>query len=101
MENKFYTIDKITKKVSKEEFYNFIKNYPRKLEKDVWGISEPPSISYNDFQLANRWSYSVIAYTWAYDDDPKGFWYIPEDERSYVITTNYEDLFNSKTEHEE
>ncbi|HHX31083.1 MAG TPA: hypothetical protein GX712_00640 [Bacteroidales bacterium] len=24
----------------------------------------------NDFELANRWPYSVVAHTWAYSDDP-------------------------------
>ena len=49
----FYTAKPITKNVTKEEFMEFIKNYPRKLERDVRGISDPPAVRYHDFELAN------------------------------------------------
>lgn len=68
----FHTVEPIKKKVSKEEFQTFLDNYPRKLTYDWTGIFEPPAISYNDFELANRWPYSVVAHTWAYSDDPDG-----------------------------
>ena len=54
MENKFYTAEPKEKRVSKSEFVEFLKNYPRKLDRDVCGICDPPSITYNDFVLANR-----------------------------------------------
>lgn len=44
----------------KEEFYDFINNYPRKLKKDVNHISEPPTITWNDFTKGD-WPESVIA----------------------------------------
>ena len=50
----FYTAEPIEKDVTKEEFYKFVKNYPRKLEYNCCGIPELPAISYNDFELANR-----------------------------------------------
>lgn len=93
----FYTANPITKSVTKEKFNEFIKNYPRKLERDVCGISDPPAVSYNDFELANRWPYSIVASTFLYDDDPNGWFYEPEDKRAYRIVVNYEELFDSKT----
>ena len=93
----FYTANPIIKRVTKEEFNEFIKNYPRKLERDVCGISGPPAVSYNDFELANRWPYSIVASTFLYDDDPNGWFYEPEDKRAYRIVVNYRELFDSKT----
>ena len=81
----FYTAEPIREKVSKQEFLNFIENYPRKLEIDCCGISDPPSITYNDFELANRWPYSIIASTFAYDDNPSDYFYEPEEKRCYYI----------------
>ena len=93
----FYTAIADTRRVSKKEFQNFIKNYPRHLELDVNGISEPPCITYNDFQLANRWPYSIVAQTFCYDDDPNDYYYCKESERKYLIVVNYNELWESKT----
>ena len=93
----FYTAKPIREKVSKQEFLNFIENYPRKLEIDCCGISEPPSITYNDFELANRWPYSIVASTFAYSDNPDDYFYEPENKKDYFIIINYEELFKSKT----
>ena len=62
-----------------------------------FGACIPPSVSYNDFELANRWPYSVVASTFLYDDNPGDYLYEPEEERVYMIVENYEELFNSKT----
>ena len=96
-EDKYYSISPIKKKVTKEEFNEFLNKYPRRLACDVCGISEPPAISYNDFKLADRWPYSIVANTWAYDDDPNGYFYEPEEKRDYYIVENYEEVFNSRT----
>ena len=96
----FYTVEPEMKNVSKSEFLDFIKNYPRKLEVDCCGICDPPRISYNDFELANRWPYSVVAKTWAYDDKPGDYFYCPEEERDYSIMINYDECFNSKTDNQ-
>ena len=93
----FYTAEPITRDVSKEEFFEFVKNYPRKLERDVFGVCDPPAVSYNDFELANRWPYSIVASTHLYSDDPDDFWYAPKDEQIYRIVINHEELFASKT----
>ena len=101
MKNKFYIAEPKEKRVSKSEFMEFLKNYPRKLERDVCGICDPPSITYNDFELANRWPYSVVARTFAYDVEPDGYFYEPEESRIYKIVENHEELFKSKTGYKE
>ena len=93
----FYTGKPKYKEVSKKELLEFVKNYPRKLEIDVTGICEPPLLTYNDFELANRWPYSIVASHYCYDDNPKDYYYMPEESRRYRIMENYEEVFNSKT----
>lgn len=39
------------RKVSKEEFWEFLKNYPRELERHTVAICEPPIRQYHDFAL--------------------------------------------------
>ena len=93
----FYTCSPNMKKVTKQEFLDFIKSYPRKLERDVFGAYDPPAVSYNDFELANRWPYSIVAETMLYSDKPDDFWYTPEEKRNYIIMINYPEVFASKT----
>ena len=93
----YYTVEPITKEISRKEFETFLENYPRKLIRNVYAVCEPPSVTYNDFELADRWPYSVVATTLLYDDDPNGRYYEPEDERFYRIMTNYKEVFASKT----
>lgn len=45
--------------VTPEELREFVANYPRRPETDVWGVSEPPMITWNDFTLGN-WPESVV-----------------------------------------
>ena len=98
---KWFKVEPVFKEVSKEEFNNFIKNYPRKLNRDVCGISDPPAISYNDFELANRWPYSIVASTMHYSDDPNDYWYEAPENRHYKILVNYEELFEARTGYKE
>ena len=93
----FYTAQPNEVQVDYDTFIDFIHNYPRNLTKGVCGISDPPTVSYNDFELANRWPYSIIAHTWVYKDDPNDYWYEAPENRKYYIVENYEELFNSKT----
>ena len=93
----FYTVKPVTKIVTEEQFFEFVNHYPRKLSVDVTGISEPPLVTYNDFELANRWPYSIVAQYYYYSDDPDDYLYAPEEERYYMIMENYEEVFNSKT----
>lgn len=56
---------------TKEKFYAFVKSYPRKLERDVTAICEPPLLTYNDFTLG-RWPKSMVAKCVLNEDyDPK------------------------------
>ena len=73
------------KSVNKAEFQEFISNYPRKLEVDICGICDPPLVSYNDFSIG-KWPESIVAKTLKYDDDPKGYFYEPEENREYYIS---------------
>ena len=93
----FYTVSPKMKLVKKQEFEDFIKTYPRKLERDVFGVCEPPSVTYNDFELANRWPYSIVANTWLYSEKENDIWYLAEEERKYFIMENYKEVFESKT----
>jgi hypothetical protein len=97
MENKFYTAEPEFKQVTRAEYEEFLKNYPRPLRSDVCAICDPPVITHNDFELANRWPYSVIARTWLYDDKPGQYFYEPEEKRKFYICVNYRELFDSKT----
>jgi hypothetical protein len=92
--NKFYSIDQIWKTVSEQEFADFIQNYPRKLQFDVCGIAEPPSCSYNDFELANRWPWSVVA---NFDGGEPNAYYGWDYKRTYQICTNTDECFAAKT----
>lgn len=101
MSNKFYTIEPIFKEVSETEFKDFIRHYPRKLERDVYGVCDPPLISYNDFELANRFPASIVASTHLYSDDPNDYYYEPKEKRVYEIMTNYKECFENKTGYKE
>ena len=48
------------KRVTKDEFYEFINSYPTKLDFDTTGIYEPPLSSYNDF-TRGFWPDSMVA----------------------------------------
>jgi hypothetical protein len=90
----FYTAEPIFKSVYKEEFDKFVSEYPRKLNRDCCGISEPPLVTYNDFELANKWPYSIVAkYHDGYPCDYYGWNFEPD----YQIVVNYKELYYSKT----
>lgn len=101
MANPLYTVEPIYKEVSKEEFVAFINNYPRALIRDVCGICDPPAVSYNDFELANKFPYSIVARTSLYSDNPNDYLYETEDSRVYEILINYQECFDSKTGYKE
>ena len=49
------------KKVTREEYFAFIRDYPNKLVFDCTGICEPPMGSYNDFTDGKKWPESIVA----------------------------------------
>ena len=81
-----------TKEVTKQEFIDFCNSYPRPLTRDVCGISDPPAVSYNDFEIG-WWPLSVVASTRLYADNPEDYFYTPEEERFYSIVINYKELY--------
>ena len=93
----YYSVEPKEKLVTKQEFIDFLNSYPRKLIRDVTGICDPPSVSYNDFELADRWPHSTVASTFLYDNDPNGYFYSPEEDRTYIVMENYEEVFDSRT----
>ena len=95
-----YNIEGDMKQTTKEEFENFIRNYPRKLKRDCCGISVPSAIFYIDSELADKWPDNTVAYTWTYSDDPDDYFYIPEEKRKYYIMQNYQKVFNSNKQGE-
>lgn len=58
------------RRVTKEEFNNFIKSYPANLDFDTTGICDPPLSSYNDFTRGN-WPDSMVAKVYRNDMIPK------------------------------
>ena len=81
-----------TKEVTKQEFIDFCNSYPRPLTRDVCGISDPPAVSDNDFEIG-RWPLSVVASTHLYADNPEDLFYTPEEKRFYSIVINYKELY--------
>jgi hypothetical protein len=70
---------------SKDQLRDWCKRYKEKYQRDlvfdVCIVSEPPLITFNDFELAPKWPESIVAQFWAGDlegDEPhygpaKGF----------------------------
>ena len=81
-----------TKEVTKQEFIDFCNSYPRSLARHVCGISDPPAVSYNDFEIG-WWPLSVVASTHLYTDNPEDYFYTPEEKRFYSIVINYKELY--------
>ncbi len=48
------------KEVTRDEFYAYIEAYPRPLDVDICGITDPPTVSYDDVTLGN-WPESLVA----------------------------------------
>lgn len=93
----YYSVEPKFADVSKEEYVKFINSYPRSLYRDVFAACNPPSVTYNDFELADRWPYSIVASTLLYNDTPGSYFYKPEEERVYQIMVNYKEVFDSRT----
>jgi len=48
--------------VNQEEFENFLDSYPKgALKADVYRISEPAVLTYNDFSDGKKWPESIVA----------------------------------------
>lgn len=92
----FYKIKPKMECVDYDTFKQFINAYPRHLTTDCYGACEPPLITYNDFELAERWPYSIVASTYFYSDDPDNYYYEPPEKRLYRIMVNFREVYNSR-----
>lgn len=81
-ENVYYNVKPVFKNVTKQEYEKFIHTYPRILEMNAYGVFEPPLITANDFELAPKWPFSVVAKVWS---------------DQYLIAENYKEMFASRT----
>ena len=82
----------IYKRVSKEEFEDFIKNYPVDLEIEKNTSYIPTQIGYYDRDLENI-TYHLVAETYDYDG-----MLIDNDKKIYRILDNLDDLYISLEE---
>lgn len=83
MSRQFYT-EKRWKKVTKEEFQEFIKNYPRELVKRDVMAPSLPATSYNDFEIGD-YPYSIVAEEIWEGGKGENIWHIPESERYWIM----------------
>jgi hypothetical protein len=81
--------------VTKEQFEEFLKNYPRPLLYDYYGVCMPPLITYNDRKIADKFPNSIVALTYAYEDESKHYFYCPPEERIYQIATNLQEILTN------
>lgn len=90
----YYSVTPLAECVSKGEFEEYLKSYPRELTPNESGICTPTYLGWDDFELADKWPFSTVAWTYDYDDedDPE-----PEEERSYYIMSNIAEVFASRT----
>lgn len=83
----------IMKEVSKEEFEEFVANYPRLLEGYLFKPWTPPHYTYNDNELASQWPAGMVAsFECGVPGEFYGWDYVP----IYRIMINFEECFNSK-----
>lgn len=81
----YFSVKPIWKEVDKYEFYQYVDQYPRGLDTSIESM-DPPSVSFNDFALADRWPVSIVAH---YSGDSAA--------RIYHIMENCDEVFASKT----
>ena len=67
-----------SRKVSKEEFIDFLDSYPKELAMDICYVFDPPVVTYNDKSLGH-WPDSVVA------------WFLIEDEIEYLVKEGEQD----------
>lgn len=48
--------------VPRDDFWEFVKNYPRKLTADKCGITDPPLVTYSDFGGSSGFKAVVAKY---------------------------------------
>lgn len=84
-----YTVAPKLEPCTKEEWANFINNYPNKLERDYY----MDAYSYNDFTIAKMWPGSIVAVAFP--------GYGPDDPDTFKIAKNMDEVFASIKEGKE
>ena len=88
-----YLATPITIRLDKDKFEEFLKNYPRKLEKIELSSEDKDFVKYLDDEMSEAEHYKMVALS----SVPKGDIKNPENCRYYVLI-NYKDCFDSKIE---
>lgn len=70
-------------RVTKEEFENFIKNYPSKLEEHWIFFCTPAIITWNDFSAGRKYPETIVAKTYDYSDPVE--YGTKESDKEYLI----------------
>lgn len=79
--------------IDEEDFNEFLDNYPRPLVEDASRTITPTIISFNDYELADKNPFSIVAECQEeYDTDGELIGHT-----NFKIMTNYADCFDSKT----
>lgn len=81
-------IKKVWETVSEERFCEFVKDYPRDLERDCTGICEPPVVAFYDLALPEQ--HNIVA---KFDVGEPGEYYGLDYKRTYQVLTNHEEIF--------
>lgn len=87
----------IQKKVNYDKFKTFIDNYPRELKRSVhyFSVNEPLYASYNDDAIGTLPD-GIVAIEPLYSDDKHSCYYIPKEDRGYMIVLNREELYGER-----
>lgn len=88
----YFKVEPNFKPVSKDEFDEFLRTYPRRLIFDSYQAFAPSLLTWNDSELADRWPFTIVARTYGYDE-----YGIPEERRHYYIMENISEVFASRT----
>ena len=86
---RLYTIAPKLEKCTKEEWREFLNNYPNKLQEDFY----MDAYSYNDFTIAKKWPDSIVALAFP--------GYGPDDPDTFKIAKNMDEVFASIKEGKE
>lgn len=88
-----YSAIPITVRLDKERFNEFIKNYPRKLEKVEFSSEEKDFVKYLDDEMSESKYYKMVAFSSVPKEGPKS-----KEKCHYYALINYKDCFDSKIE---
>ena len=84
-----YTVTPKLEPCTKEEWREFLNNYPNKLQEDFY----MDAYSYNDFTIAKKWPDSIVAMAFP--------GYGPDDPDTFKIAKNMDEVFASIKEGKE